>query len=152
MRCAGAFGHTGRYLWFSPTDDPEAGVSRTYRHQLTDAVPWHRADGEPIYWVYPGTALEITLPPESTRVALTLQSVRGENDAGRAPEVQGFGQRQEADRDRFVATLEATGEAPERVLAVSSPEDGPYVVITELVVDGTQLIALPEVRPWEEEL
>ena len=54
-RCAGAFGHTGRFIWFSPTGKKQAAETNQYTLVLNPNFPAPRAGKPPIYWVYPGT-------------------------------------------------------------------------------------------------
>ena len=58
-RCAGAFGHTGRFIWFSPTGDAESAKTRQYRLDHHPQFPSPRANRTPLHWIYPGTQARV---------------------------------------------------------------------------------------------
>lgn len=58
-RCAGAFGHTGRFIWFSPNGQVKDALNKEYRLELHQGFPSPRANRTPVYWIYPGTQARI---------------------------------------------------------------------------------------------
>jgi hypothetical protein len=58
-RCAGAFGHTGRFIWFSPKGNVKDALKNEYQLTLHPAFPSPRANRAPVHWVYPGTQARV---------------------------------------------------------------------------------------------
>jgi hypothetical protein len=139
--CAGAFGHTGPFIWFSPLDDVESPTDRDYELRFASELPVSRIGGEPMYWVYPGTGLRLDFDGWNEKwgdpeLVVQISELRGAKQTGQAAlflndteypiDPAGF------DRVTITPTLEfADGEW---YLAVRSPEDGPFLVVRHLGV------------------
>ncbi len=140
-RCAGAFRHAGNLLQFSPRGHSEAALSRAYRLSLDERVPLPRGDdGRPLYWVYPGTQLEITFtgvwPPDAPPPEVTaVLKLTGE--AQSSPSVQAhWSQPQLLEGDTPVVRFPVSPEALQDgwSLHLYSPLEGPYIVFDTLVL------------------
>jgi hypothetical protein len=135
--CAGAFGHTGRFIWFSPTGEPGDGAKDVYKVALSDRIPVPRVNGEGLYWVYPGTALRFDLPAWNAEKWGEFSSIVQVQDL-RTPRTSGNGvlsfggveyPLEPNGMDRI--TVEPTGGAPQEnwSFEVRSPADGPYLIV-----------------------
>ena len=143
-RCAGAFGHTGPGVWFSPSGSPEAASQHTYTVALDDQVPIKRVDDSKVYWVYPGTELrfDFTEPWNvEERGAFSVTSdvyLAGIQKASQAPKVVVNGrtidiEKPKGQRKRKLIAINDM-EAPKGPWSIvySSPEDGPFMVVQTL--------------------
>lgn len=136
--CNGAFRVQPRFVFLSPFA-PDA-IDGTFEVALQADQPVRRGnDGLGVYWVYPGTAVTFAFAEGwndehgAFAVQLDARVLRvGAAPTGRA-RVEALGEVEDATGDRLGAPDIATPEGP-WTLRVSSPPDGPYVLIESLWV------------------
>lgn len=141
--CSGAFRHAGYAFLFSPSGEVEAAAKNTYTLAHSDDVPMPRGDdGRPMYWVYPGTTLELAIDggwDESWGDMILSIGGRVVVPSELAPQVRVAGQEMEippGTRPNGFAieeTLAAPPSGPWRI-EIESPEGGPYLVLGTITV------------------
>jgi len=150
--CAGAFRVQPKYVLFSP--DAADATDGSWALALDPQLPMPRGgDGAPTYWVYPGTTLTVTfdrgwdpawgefaVSVDARLVPVGTAALPNAAPAGTA-RVNVLGETAASGTNRL--GLSATPPAPtdEWTLDVSTPADGPYVLVESLVV-GNETTAL----------
>jgi len=145
-QCGGAFRHAGTALLFSPPDQVEL-AGHELALTLDSRVPMPRADGRPMYWVYPGTELVIQVE--------TWDPSWGPAKSYLAALVSGPGQASFTlgDTTQFAAgpaTVEHQfeGSGPFEI-RVSSPKGGPYVLLDALTIGNPDnAVVITGGRAW----
>jgi hypothetical protein len=146
LTCAGASNHQGGAVKFSPTGGPaEVAQERTYTVSFVDDIPIRDAIGNEGWWVYPGTTLTLDFPgpwdgpAEGFRVAVEGYAAGGEGpvtlEAGRATATL------ERGAERASAVLTPDAPTAPWSLTLTSPPDGPWLIVNRVVV-GTPA------EPW----
>ncbi len=134
--CAGAYRHAGFLLLFSPSETEELG-ERKYSIALSEDVPLPRGDDErPMYWVYPGTTLTITLdkPWDDAWGNLHLDLAGRILDQVNTHATVKAGEfTKDLDGGAFKISEDVSAEGP-LTIEITSPEDGPYVVLSLLTL------------------
>jgi hypothetical protein len=155
--CKFAFRHQPRYLFLSP-EDTVGNVAGTWEMRLASEVPLPRSDEREMYWVYPGTTLSFRLGPWNAeewgelRVELdarvmavgTPEAPNSRSPSAATATLPSFEAQSEDQKLGFSRTLPAQ-EGP-WTLEISSPEDGPYVLLETLIV-GNEKHALVVTAP-----
>ncbi len=140
--CVGRFRHAGNLIQFSTSGAVDDALSGDYALRLSESMPLPRGgDGRPMYWVYPGTTLEVDLgawkdPWGDISVDLALLAAGDGTGPVRAT-VGGE-----------TVELEGTGELGHSVqpdvqrapwqISIASPVDGPFVVLTVLTIGNPE--------------
>jgi hypothetical protein len=136
--CAGAFRHAGTQFQFSPRGVVDAVPKRTYALAHAEQ-PVERADGRPLYWVVPGTQFALTMSepwqPAWGKPTLDLVIKAIGPHEGRLMVRVGrrVGLEDKAIVQKHIDLTAAELDGSWRLL-VSSPVDGPYVVIDTLTL------------------
>jgi hypothetical protein len=141
-RCAGAFGHTGRFIWFSPTGDVQAAKDRHYHLEHHSQFPSPRANRSPIHWIYPGTQARVQFHKPWNQEAygdfgafLNIQLLGEEEAANGGVTVRIGAESWPVDTMNWDVYI-----SPEKLpdgpfeIAIESPEDGPYVILHHMTV------------------
>jgi hypothetical protein len=148
--CRGAFRHQPRFVFFSAADAVD-NVGGSWALQLSEEVPLPLGNDGEAHWVYPGTELRFAFDagwraeawgPMRVTVDARLLYV----GSPEAPDALGSGEARIAflDLDRSGSdprlTLTHTPPNPDQpwVLTVSSPADGPYVLIDTLTLGNDE--------------
>lgn len=156
--CKFAFRHQPKYLFFSPQGD-DANVDGAWEMRLSDELPLARADDSDAYWVYPGTTLTFTVDKGwnadlwgqlKVQLDARLMYVGTPEEPAPRPGAQAtvaFLGVEESGGDPRLG-FESTPEPPDAAwtIDVTSPSDGPYVLIETLVL-GNADHALVVVAP-----
>lgn len=132
--CAGAFVHQVKGLRFSPTGDVDAGGARTYTLGLSEALPLPTATGRDAWWVYPGTTLEVGVQdahPGGPGYSLELEALAFGAGQGRV-EVGGQAAALEGEGLHRTVTLPLPAPTEPWTVRLSSPADGPYLLVSRL--------------------
>jgi hypothetical protein len=148
--CRGAFRHQPRFVFFSPADTVE-NVGGTWTLQLSEEVPVRLGSEGEAYWVYPGTELQFAFDAGwraedwgPMRVAFDARLLYV--GTPEAPDALGSGEARIAfldlDQSGKDARLTLTHTPPNPdgpwTLTVSSPADGPYVLIDALTLGNDE--------------
>lgn len=142
--CKGAFRHQPRFVFFSPPDAVD-NVGGAWTLQLSDEVPMPLGNDGEAHWVYPGTELVFTFDagwraedwgPMRVSFDARLLYVGTPED----PDTLGSGSArlqfldhdQTTDEPRLTVTHAPPNPDGPWTLTVSSPADGPYVLVDRL--------------------
>ena len=134
--CAGAYRHAGFLFLFSPSQTQEIG-ERVFSISLAEDIPYARGeDQRPMYWVYPGTTLNITLdqPWDETWGEMKLDlsgRVLDQLEAQATLTAGSFSQ--DISGGAFQISEEITADGP-LTISITSPENGPYLVLSLLTI------------------
>lgn len=148
LACDGTFRHHGPQVQFAPRRERGAVASNTYRLAYAEELPLPRGDdGRPLYWVFPGTALEVRFqdPWESSwgeaELSLGFKVVGGLE--GR-PLWQAPGQLALITEPAGGVSVVLDDRLMDRTwsVRVSSPVDGPFVVLDTLTVGNSEWAAV----------
>jgi hypothetical protein len=137
--CRGGFQVNKTVVRFTPPAKEPDPASRSYQAAFSDLFPIELAKGEPAFWVYPGTTGRFVFSEpwtsdrgpfgvDATAVSFGSWSQRATLGVGTGPPVEFTG----------AATLVRAvveGEVPngnEWAIDVTSPADGPYLLLTAL--------------------
>lgn len=148
--CKFSFRHQPKYLFFSPQGD-EGNVDGAWEMHLSDEVPLARADDSDAYWVYPGTTLTFTIDKGwsadqwgelKVQLDARLMYVGTPEEPSPRPGAQAtvaFLGVEESGSDPRLG-FESTPEPPDSAwtIDVTSPSDGPYVLLESLVLGNTE--------------
>ncbi len=139
-RCTGSFRHAGAELQFSPRGRSEAVTGREYKLSHAAEVPLPRGDdGRPLYWVYPGTQLEFSVvdrwDPAWGDPTLTLTAkLIGEHTGRPLVELDDVVRTLDGDLPVVEYALRPLQLDGTWSLRISSPIDGPWIVIDTLTL------------------
>jgi hypothetical protein len=156
--CTGSFGHTGRFIWFSPTSDVDAALTNQYSLMLHPKFPSPKANKDPIYWVYPGTTAHIKVNQDWNEelfgeFGIATQITVIEDSHSKALPVMRLGEESwpinEMDWNQHVTATAPEGDFE---LTIESPKDGPYLIIHHVGLGERQrtipaLITTRKVKP-----
>lgn len=147
--CTGAFQHQGRVVKFSPTGaNAEAASTHAYTLGLSPDLPLRDATRHEAYWVYPGTTLRFSFPegyataaegaapagPASFGVSVTALSLGGTGATVRITSQEGeIGAPLTGAGEHTAAVLTPPAPTGPWTLTVTSPPDGPWVLLQRLV-------------------
>lgn len=139
--CAGNSTFADKFLRISPTSEA-AGDAATFRAALIPEVPARSALGEEIWWVYPGTAVRVTVPAGAVAGPRRLRVVAAAPLPGSSSaSVQLDGAAPVA----FVPagkTVEAIVEGPAAAgdwsFTVRSPAAGPWLLLRRVVTGAAE--------------
>lgn len=150
--CLGLFAQPARYMLFSPRDvtSPEALGARKLEVSFSDELPLDAPGGGPVWWVYPGTQVRLTVPDDLGELDVVVSAQLTLFGEGGAPRLW-----LEKDSAALVGgastvTLEGAVAGAGWNVGVSSPDDGPFVVIDRLSVShagvSRTLVGPPELE------
>lgn len=150
--CLGLYAQPARYMLFSPRDitSPEALGDRRFEVSFSEALPLDAPGGGPVWWVYPGTQVRLSVPDDLGDLDVIVSARLALFGEGGAPRLW-------LDRDSealvggtSTVTLEGVVAGGGWNVGVSSPEDGPFVVIERLSVShqgvSRTLVGPPELE------
>jgi len=145
-QCGGAFRHAGTALLFSPPEQADL-TNHEVALTLDPRVPTPRADGRPMYWVYPGTELVIEVhswdPSWGPAKGYLAALVSGPGQASFT-----LGDTTQSAAGPATVEHEFTGSGPFEI-RVSSPEGGPYVLLDALTIGNPDnAVVITGGRAW----
>lgn len=135
--CSGSVRHAGFVFLFSPNGEADSPVDKTYALRLDPAFPLPRGDDErPMYWVYPGTTVTISIDSAwkdtwgvaKLEIGGRIIDLTSDGIQITAP---GIEETLSSGGD-FVVTKELGETTGSFTIEVSSPENGPYVLLNQL--------------------
>ena len=148
--CKFSFRHQPRYLFFSPANAVD-NIAGEWTMKLADEVPLARGDDREMFWVYPGTTLTFTFGSAwdadawgemKVNLDARLLYVGTPESPTPRPGAQAtasfLGIEESSDDPRL--GFEQVVPAPDGpwTLALTSPSDGPYILVETLVVGNDQ--------------
>ena len=144
--CVNAYRHAGHVFLFSPDKRPENAEKTQYTIQLDPALPLERGeDRRPMYWIYPGTTLTVEFARgwDSSWGASQFDlsaKILGEHISPAVVTWADFSA--ESDQSGMM-TITKEAELPSEPfsIVITSPEDGPYVLLNTLII-GNNVNAL----------
>jgi hypothetical protein len=148
--CKFSFRHQPRYLFFSPANAVE-NIGGEWTMKLATDVPLARGDDRAMYWVYPGTTLSFTFSRGwdsdawgEMKVSLDARLLyvgtpEAPTPRPSSPATASFLGAEESSDDPRLG-FEHVPEAPDGpwTLDITSPSDGPYVLVETLVIGNDQ--------------
>lgn len=137
--CEGLFQPTGREIHFTPPVRPATDAPPRVTLSLSEDLPATTPDGRRLWWVYPGTTVQFTFDQawDASRGSLVVRVTGRRFGHGPAPTVSvGDGPLVplEGSAQQVQATVPSAAGIPPWTIAVRSPPDGPFLLLTSVAL------------------